>query len=282
MGRIAAGVILFNPDLMRLRENIEAIHTQVDLLVLIDNHSDNLAEIVREFSHFQNIVMIKNEQNLGIAKALNQTLLYCQSKGYTWVLTLDQDSVCPPNLIIEYNKYIANPDVAILSPVIEDRNMRATPPEEHVPSSCEPINRCITSATLTNVKIWNELGGFDETMFIDLVDLEYCKRVQLNGYKILRINTVKLLHEVGHITQPRLLFWRVQVLNHSAFRKYYIARNTLYFAWKHRTRFSILLAYLRVLKLLALTMLYEQDKVTKSKAILRGVKSARKLSIGDT
>lgn len=282
MGGIAAGIILFNPDLMRLRENIEAIHTQVELLVLIDNHSDNLAEIEREYSHYENIVIIKNEQNLGIAKALNQAMNYCQSKGYTWVLTLDQDSVCPPNLIIEYNKYIDNPDVAILSPVIEDRNMRERSLEQHVAPSCEEIDRCITSATLTNVNIWKNLGGFDEIMFIDLVDLEYCKRVQQNGYKILRINTVKLLHEVGHITQPKLFFWRIQVLNHSAFRKYYIARNTLYFAWKHRTRFSILLAYLRVLKLLALTMLYEQDKVTKSKAILRGVKSARKLSIGDT
>ena len=277
MGSIAAGIILFNPDLSRLKENIEAIQQQVDLLVFIDNHSDNLEVIESTYGHYDNIFFVKNKENFGIAKALNQAMLFCQSKGYQWVLTLDQDSVCPSNLIQEYQKYLDTPQVAILSPVIDDRNMRESTTVTHSANDYDEIEKCITSATLTNVTIWEKLGGFDESMFIDLVDFEYCMRILQNGYKILRVNTVTLLHEVGRITQPKFLFWDLIILNHSPFRKYYIARNIIYLAKKHRTPGGIVMAYLRTIKLLLQTEVYEQDKVNKGIAILRGIKSGWKL-----
>lgn len=277
LGGIAAGIILFNPDLLRLQENIAAIHQQVDLLVFIDNHSDNLQLIERDYADYENITIIKNEENFGIAKALNQAMLFCQSKGYTWVLTLDQDSVCPSNLIEEYTKYLDLPNVAIISPVIDDRNMRESSTVLHSADDYEEIEKCITSATLTNVDIWEKLDGFDESMFIDLVDFEYCMRILQQGYKILRVNTVILLHEVGRITQPKFLFWDLIILNHSPFRKYYIARNIIYLAKKHKTPGGIIMAYLRTIKLLLQTEVYEDDKVKKGIAILRGIRSGWKL-----
>jgi len=277
LGGIAAGIILFNPDLLRLKENISAIHQQVDLLVFIDNHSDNIHLIERDYADYENITILKNEENFGIAKALNQAMLFCQSKGYTWVLTLDQDSVCPSNLIQEYTKYLDLPKVAIISPVIDDRNMRESSTVQHSADAYEEIDKCISSATLTNVDIWEKLDGFDESMFIDLVDFEYCMRILQKGYKILRVNTVILLHEVGRITQPKFLFWDLIILNHSPFRKYYIARNIIYLAKKHRTRGGVIMAYLRTIKLLLQTEVYEDDKVKKGIAILRGIRSGWKL-----
>jgi len=277
LGGIAAGIILFNPDLLRLKENIEAIHQQIELLVLIDNNSSNIQLIERQYGHYENIFIIKNKENFGIAKALNQAMLFCQSKGYTWVLTLDQDSVCPSNLIQEYHKYVEMPKVAIISPIINDRNMRESSTVKHSADNFEEIEKCITSATLTNVNIWQSIGGFDEKMFIDLVDLEFCLRILQNGYKILRVNTVILLHEVGRITQRRFLFWHLIILNHSPFRKYYIARNLIYVAKKHRTYGGIAMAYLRTIKLLLQTEVYETDKIKKGMAILRGIQNGRKL-----
>ena len=40
-----AGIVLYNPDLGRLKENIESICKQVDKVILIDNGSDNRREI---------------------------------------------------------------------------------------------------------------------------------------------------------------------------------------------------------------------------------------------
>jgi rhamnosyltransferase len=279
--RVAAGIILYNPDLIRLKENIDNIYNQVEIVVLIDNNSSNINLIEKEYSLYKNIIIIKNESNLGIATALNQAMSYCQTKGYMWVLTLDQDSVCPTNLMEEYRKYLDLPNVAMVSPVIADRNrkekLRGRVPNTHY----EVVDKCITSAALTSVAVWEEIGGFDSQMFIDLVDFEYCKRVILNGYEIIKINTVVLLHEIGHITQHKFLIWEINVKNHSPFRKYYMARNILYDAQKHKTKDSIMKAYLRVLKLFIITILFEKDKAKKGIAIIKGFKIGKKLRAPD-
>ncbi|BCC14773.1 TPA: glycosyltransferase [Bacillus cereus] len=277
MSGIAAGIILFNPDLDRLRENIDAIYNQVQLLVLVDNNSSNIHLVEEEYKARENIIIVKNNNNIGIAAALNQLMSYCQSKDYSWVLTLDQDSVCPNNLVREYVKYLNIPKIALISPVIIDRNKNSD--EEINKTAYNNIEKCITSATLTNVSIWEEIGGFDDLMFIDLVDFEYCKRIVLNGFKIIRVNNVVLLHEIGHITQHKFLIWNIDVKNHSAFRKYYMARNIIYYAKKYKTTGSIIIAYMRIMKLLAITMLYEKDKGEKGRAIFKGIKSGRKLKV---
>lgn len=40
-----AGIVLFNPEIERLKENLQAIVPQVVEVVLIDNCSQNIAEI---------------------------------------------------------------------------------------------------------------------------------------------------------------------------------------------------------------------------------------------
>lgn len=214
-----AGIVLYNPDLARLKENIDAICNQVKLVVLVDNNSKNINSIESAYSVDKNIIIIKNTSNLGIAKALNQLMTFCEEKGYKWLLTLDQDSICPSNMIEEYKKYIEIPDIAIISPIIFDRNTTKSSEEKKYNNCYEFIDKCITSAALTNVSIWKKISGFDEYMFIDLVDHEYCKRVRLNGEKIIRVNNVILLHEMGHVTQHKFFGKEVNVMNHSAFKK---------------------------------------------------------------
>src|SRR5699024_6976157 len=58
---------------------------------------------------------------------------------------------------------------------------------------------CITSASCTSIKAWEKIGGFDDWLFIDLVDNEFCKRLVASGYKILRLNHLVLDQEFGCI-----------------------------------------------------------------------------------
>lgn len=278
MCSIAAGIILCKPDLIRLKENIDSIYNQVELVILIDNNSSNIDLIEIEYCNSEKIIIIKNENNLGIAIALNQAMSICQSQGYTWVLTLDQDSVCPSNLMEEYKKYLELPDVAIISPVVYDRNrIKSFSVDNIYAASYELIDKCITSAALTNVAIWKSVGCFDEVMFIDYVDFEYCKRVVLNKYKIIKVNTVVLLHEIGHITQRKFFVREINVMNHSAFRKYYMSKNMLYYAKKYRVSGSVMNAYLGIFKLMLITLLYEQNKWEKIRKIIQGMYDGRKL-----
>ena len=71
-----AGIVLYNPDLGRLKENIESICKQVDKVILIDNGSDNIREIEDLIKEYLNCILLKNGENMGIAYALNQILKY--------------------------------------------------------------------------------------------------------------------------------------------------------------------------------------------------------------
>ena len=47
---ISAGIVLFNPNIERLNENIQAIVGQVDRVILFDNGSSNYVQI-KNFLH---------------------------------------------------------------------------------------------------------------------------------------------------------------------------------------------------------------------------------------
>lgn len=271
---ILAGITLFKPDVERLMENINSIINQVDELICVDNGSDNINDIEHKIhSKYPEIKFIDNDSNLGIAKALNQMFEYAKKKGYEWVLTLDQDSVCPENIISEYKKYMSQ-DIACMCPIITDVNYNQI---EHYNGHTEEVERCITSASLNSVKVWEEIGGFFEKLFIDFVDHDYCAKVIEHKYKILRINTVFLKHEIGHGANKNFLGKRVTALNHSAFRKYYMVRNGLYFVWAHKSVINYPKEKAKIYFLFVKTILYENNKRKKIKAMIKGYRDGKKL-----
>ena len=264
---ISAGIVLFNPDINRLKENISAVIVQCTHIYLVDNGSNNIDEVKGLLNQYNQskISILCNLENQGIAKALNQLTTAAQKGGFDWILTLDQDSVAPSNIVEEFEKYTKNLNAGMLCPVICDRNKGVV---IEAKDRYKEIDECITSGSLLNITAWREIGGFDESMFIDGVDFDICYRLRKNGYKILCIQSVVLLHELGRIEYHRFLFWKVLVKNHSAFRKFYIARNTVYLARKEHT--NIIKAILQNVKLFLIAVCYEDDKWKKSKKILQG------------
>ena len=277
---ISAGIVLFNPDIKRLKENIDAVIIQCTHLYLVDNGSGNVDEVKGLLNQYNQskISILWNRENQGIAKALNQLTSAAQKEGFDWILTLDQDSVVPSNIVGEFEKYINNSSVGILCPIICDRNKDE---EIKINEDCTEIDECITSGSLLNIKAWSEIGGFDERMFIDGVDFDICYRLRQRGYKIYCIHSVVLLHEIGHIEYHRFLFWKVLVMNHSAFRKYYIARNIIYTAKKRRSTLLVVKGLLQEIKMIGIVIFYEEDKLNKSRCICRGIYDGFKGKVGE-
>ena len=71
---IYAGIVSFNPDISRLEENINAIYSQVDKIIIVDNNSKNVSDINTITDKLKNVFLINNNNNFGIAKALNQIM----------------------------------------------------------------------------------------------------------------------------------------------------------------------------------------------------------------
>ena len=273
--KVLAGITLYNPNIERLKENIDAIYSQVEEVVCVDNGSDDFKQIKQLLtSQYPEIVVIQNQKNLGVAKALNQMFAYAKENGFDWVLTLDQDSVCPDNLIKVYREVVSRLNefedlrhVGILCPQTVDRNFdsRTDYQEKYI-----LVDKCITSASLTSVKTWETVGGFWEELFIDFVDHDFCARCKEHGIKILQLNDVQILHELGNGVHHNFLGRRVTALNHRPMRKYYMVRNWIIYMHVHKDvidykkeRNSYRFFFLK-------TFLFEKQKLEKLKQMRKG------------
>lgn len=260
------------PDIQRLRENLDAVFGQVDIVFVVDNGSNNAESIRNLATQYANVRWIGNTENGGIAQALNQLIHEAEKGNYGWILTLDQDSVCDRELVKHYIKYVM-PDIGMLTCDIIDRNYKL---KQKSPSAVpEEVKKCITSGCLTNVKAVLRSGGFDERLFIDMVDYDMCYTLREHGYRIVNVHYKGLLHEVGKSKKYNVLGFEFAVNNHSAERKYTISRNSVYLIKKHRL--NPIKEYTLVFRRIFTVLFFEEKKLRKIAAIVRGVSDGWKM-----
>lgn len=274
--KLCAGIVLYNPNIKTLKKSVENVSNICDTIILVDNHSDNFLEI-NELSNDKKIVIIKNTKNLGIAKALNQLLNYANDLNFDYLLTLDQDSILGEKMLTNMLKYVDEKDVALICPIINDLNKtkKIMQKEEII-----DLERCITSGSLMNMKFCNEIGEFDEKMFIDYVDFDYCKRIKIASKRIIRVRDAVINHEIGKRTKRKFLFWTVYPTNHTPQRIYFYSRNIKYYCKKFRDNMSQKekineLKYL-IWKFISI-ILYENNKKMKIKLYKQGLKDSKKM-----
>ena len=240
MNEIAAGIVIYNPnDIQRFENSIDSIVQQFPKVYLFDNSTKSF-----NFTHhYDNVVYITEHKNLGVAHALNIMMAYADRDGFEWLVTMDQDSILPKNIIEAYETHINDPKIAIICPQVIDKR-RAYMHVIKEPSR-EFVSECITSGSCTSIDVWKRIGKFDDWLFVDLVDNDFCKRVIASGYKILRLNTFILNQEFGEITPKSKrvqTFWIqvAKILHNQNFAKfsykkivkpmrvYYTNRNIIY------------------------------------------------------
>ena len=155
--KVLVGIITYNPNINRLIENVEAIIDQCNECVICDNGSGNITDIIDAFKEERRVNFIRNKENKGIAKAINQIMAYADELKYEWFLTLDQDSVCMPRLIDTYLKFVS-PEIGQITCNIVDRNIGAL--SKHKDDlECLECEGCITSGALNNTKAMKKIGG---------------------------------------------------------------------------------------------------------------------------
>lgn len=286
-----AGIVLFNPEMERLKLNIISIKKQVDLLILVDNGSSNIEKIIKEYSEYNEILIIRNNKNKGIAFALNQICKKAIEKQFDWTLLLDQDSICSDNMIIEYKKYLYTEKVALLTPFIIDINKLTTIKysEMTLPTVSE-VQWAITSGSLVNLNILSKLKFFSEDLFIDMVDFDYSIRLNLNNYTQLRINSTYLLQEVGNAEKTKLFRiqkdnsgkWSIKRYyrtNHSILRQYYMTRNRIILSKKYSKYRSFYKSFFYTLLLSFPKIFVEKNKVAIFNTLFNGLRDGLKYDV---
>lgn len=220
--KLAGVVVVYNPE-DSINDCIESYIDFVEKLYVVDNsNSNNKDKLINN----KKIDYIPNYQNLGIAAALNIAAKRAYSEKYDYILTMDQDSKFEDdNLekLIEYTKKCDINKIGIVSPwhITKEDN-------EIYKEDAEEVLEVMTSGNIVNLKIWKKINGWKEYFFIDNVDIEYCMNLNKHGYKVIRYNKSKLIHNLGNITKGRILWKEVFCTNHNYIRQYYMIRNLYY------------------------------------------------------
>ncbi len=276
--KIAATTILYNPD-ESIFLNIASYINDVDILIIVDN-SEKLNNEIRDklLKKHINIEYIFNGKNLGIATALNIACDKALELGYDWILTMDQDS-CFINFkdyINCLNKINNHEKIALLA------GNTMWHAKDNMPSnpSYEPEEKflVITSANLLNLKLFNKIGRFEDKLFIDMVDHDYCMKANSLGYKILYFKDILVEHSLGSLFQRKNIFTGKirNKIEHSPQRAYYITRNYFYTWKKYSKQFPKEFNLLKTLNILFIhdvtkILIYEDQKFKKLYAKILGL-----------
>jgi len=241
---ICALLVSFHPD-PDLPDRVSRILAQVGALMIVDNGSGEAAlRMLQELSADSRISLELNRRNLGVARALNIGIERARSLGYEWVLLLDQDSVLDTSMVDEliaaHASFPEPARLAVLGAGFRDVNKppgtepserplggAAGPPSQGASPEApwEDVESVITSGSLLRLATLDRIGPFREEFFIDYVDSEYCFRARARGYRVVKTRKPLMSHAIGASTHHAILGIGKWTSNHSADRRYYMARN---------------------------------------------------------
>ena len=268
--KVICGIVTYEPDPAKLAETLRAVRGQTDAIILADNGSPN-REVWEQFLNEQERRnLIHNLENRGIAAALNQIMTLAEAEGATWCFTLDQDSSCSPGLV-QALLSCADESTAVIGPEIVYRNNEQFVQQKH---GIVPVSWVITSGSLISLAVWKRIGGFDEKLFIDGVDKDYCIRAGRAGYKIMKDHDAVLLHELGNLQCRSFLGKVVYVTHHAPWRLYYMTRNSFYLDAK----LGLSERHSRLLKNLFKTIFFERDRIERFRKMREGVRVGKEMA----
>ena len=282
MCKVAAIIVSYNPD-SNLFDSINLLLNQVEKVIIVDNGSkEKYVKYIKSINE-DKIEIILNKENLGIATALNIGVRKALENGYEWILTMDQDGKASPDMVKKmFNVYNSinreeRKDILSIFPNFVDERIQSIEENSNM-NSYEYVDADITSGNLLRKEVFEKVGFFDDSLFIDLVDTDFCMRLNEKGIKMIKIRDAVLYHSLGESKTIKGILGSFNTSNHSALRRYYMTRNRFYIWEKYKGLNSFTLNRDKKLfkKEFVKIILGEKDKVNKIKMVLRGYKDYKK------
>lgn len=190
---------LLDACLLSLREALAALDTGSETIVVDNGSDDGSVELVRERHPSAHLLALSH--NVGFAGAVNRAL--ARSSG-AWVLVLNNDATIEPEAVVQLLRAgqtsadvgsvaaqlrFAAPPHAINSAGIEvdrlgvayDRLLGRLPDE----SEREPVEvfGASAGAALYRRRMLERIGGFDDSFFVFLEDVDVAWRARMAGWR---------------------------------------------------------------------------------------------------
>ena len=279
--KTAAVVILFQPE-QSVEKNISSYIKFTDKVYVYDNSEISNDALLQSLSQHQNkIAFIHDGKNEGIAKRLNQACALASQEGFDYLLTMDQDSYFDKPAIVNYFECIdAFKNKSKVSMFGVNHEKQSTD------FNClyKKTNFLITSGSIINLNAYRNIGAFDENLFIDFVDVEYCFRSVLKEYDIISFPNIFMHHKLGESLEKRSLksLQKTKRSFHSSVRLYYMTRNFLYLNKKYKDQFAVQLNVNKkdLLNRIKNKLLYHQNRFTTIQYLFKAFQDYRNNKMG--
>jgi len=288
MEKVYAIITMYKPNISDFVRNLEIVSSQVEKILVLDNDEDkdfyNLLIKEEKFFSLKNVKYIQMKKNLGLG-AINVGVKIAQEEQANYVLLLDQDSTPEKNMVsvmIEFYKRkenILDKPIAAIGPTMINKRTgelfksklkRGKVLNEYLME----VDQLPTSGMLIPIRIFDDVGGFCEELFLDVTDFEWCWRAKAKGYKILKHRKAFMRHELGEDTKK---MWFIEYNVPSPERQYYLFRNSIFVIMCDYAPTYVRLRYLvfTILKILAYN-LFLTDKRKRLKYTIEGLKDGIK------
>lgn len=241
---LAVIVVTLNPELEILKRQFDCVPSQTEIIIIDNASKISVLEKIEELSVSRELVLLKNNQNKGLASALNQGCKKAISLGCSMVLLLDQDSEPEEGsietLLNTYNELSdAGQPVGCVGPTLIDvttgldlgfhaivgLKWKRIFSDNGKPIEITSLNG---SGTLMSLNLFSELDGLNNEFFIDHVDTDWSFRVLKAGYSLYGIPSAVFLHRMGDKSLRFWLFgWKVWPWR-SPLRHRYLFRNAVF------------------------------------------------------
>jgi rhamnosyltransferase len=242
--RVVAVIVTYHPDLTQFDRLVDILAPQVTSLLVVDNGSDTdtLVRLNQILDNRGGIIPLSD--NLGIAAAQNRGISQARRDGATHVLLSDDDSAPAPDMVARLLAALAvdtTGHLGAVGPVPVDARTpdaplvftdqgtgpRRIPDLPRTEGTVVDVAFLLASGCLIDLRMIDDIGGLDEKLFIDHVDLEWGLRARRHGWRIGVVVGARLEHQLGDAT--RRVLWRSRDVHiQHPVRNYYTVRNTLW------------------------------------------------------
>ena len=154
-------------------------------LILVDNASHDAP-----WQHIPDAQWIRLDQNLGFGTACNRGAAHATGD---YLVFMNPDVCVSPGWLIQLQYHLAtHPDVALIAP------------ETLYPGEQRTLHTGIAdrstlpgAALMVSRHHWQQLGGFDEAIFLYWEDTDLCWRAQSRGYRTVVARDTAVVHQRG-------------------------------------------------------------------------------------
>lgn len=201
---IVAIIVLYHCETEKILKLINSLINQVNYIILVKNDATDFD--IRELNDNKKIFLINLMNNYGIAYAQNKGVEKAKELNAELLLFSDQDTIYPNNFSVLIKEKIKEyPSKIIYAPVFYNLTKQQIEPlsinmnEISIPKDEKYISvfHAISSGTVIFFKDFEEIGNYNEDLFIDYVDFEWCWKARSKGYKIFCFPDIKIDQNLG-------------------------------------------------------------------------------------